>query len=112
IIGGRIVPSFTRNWLVRENPGRLPASFGGFDVATLVLSALALGAWTLFPARPETGLLMLAAGFLNLLRLSRWAGDRTFRDPLVLVLHVAYLFVPAGLLVCGLAALRPDAMPW
>ena len=28
LIGGRIVPSFTRNWLARENPGRLPASFG------------------------------------------------------------------------------------
>ena len=23
LIGGRIIPSFTRNWLVRENPGRL-----------------------------------------------------------------------------------------
>src|ERR1039458_8883925 len=31
MIGGRIVPSFTRNWLVRENPGRLPAPFGRFD---------------------------------------------------------------------------------
>ncbi|TIU44060.1 MAG: NnrS family protein, partial [Mesorhizobium sp.] len=30
IVGGRIVPSFTRNWLVRENPGRIPASFGKF----------------------------------------------------------------------------------
>lgn len=111
IIGGRIVPSFTRNWLVRENPGRLPAPFGRFDVAALVTSALALGAWSLFPVRPETGLLLVAAGMLNLVRLTRWAGDRTFRDPLVLVLHVAYLFVPAGLLVCGLAALLPDAVP-
>ena len=24
LIGGRVIPSFTRNWLVRENPGRLP----------------------------------------------------------------------------------------
>jgi uncharacterized protein involved in response to NO len=24
LIGGRIIPSFTRNWLVREKPGRLP----------------------------------------------------------------------------------------
>lgn len=28
LVGGRIVPSFTRNWLVRENPGRLPAPSG------------------------------------------------------------------------------------
>ena len=32
VIGGRIVPSFTRNWLARENPGRLPAPFARFDV--------------------------------------------------------------------------------
>jgi hypothetical protein len=31
LIGGRIVPSFTRNWLARENPGRLPTSFSRFD---------------------------------------------------------------------------------
>src|SRR5690242_17937709 len=31
LIGGRIIPSFTRNWLVRENPGRLPLPFGRFD---------------------------------------------------------------------------------
>ena len=31
LIGGRIVPSFTRNWLARENPGRLPVPFDHFD---------------------------------------------------------------------------------
>jgi len=39
IIGGRIVPSFTRN-LARENPGRLPVPFGRFDVGILVLSGV------------------------------------------------------------------------
>jgi uncharacterized protein involved in response to NO len=33
LIGGRIIPSFTRNWLARENPGRLPLPFGKFDAA-------------------------------------------------------------------------------
>jgi uncharacterized protein involved in response to NO len=42
IIGGRIVPSFTRNWLARENPGRLPVPFGRFDVVILVLSGMGL----------------------------------------------------------------------
>ena len=39
LIGGRIVPSFTRNWLVRVNPGRLPRPFGRFDALALVGSA-------------------------------------------------------------------------
>jgi len=111
IIGGRIIPSFTRNWLVRENPGRLPVPFNRFDMAAIVASAAALGLWVLLPERPETGILLAAAGLLNLARLSRWAGHRTLRDPLLLVLHVAYLFVPAGLIVSGLAALSPATLP-
>jgi uncharacterized protein involved in response to NO len=42
LIGGRVVPSFTRNWLARENPGRLPVPFGLFDQMILGVSGLAL----------------------------------------------------------------------
>src|SRR5690606_13002993 len=31
LIGGRIIPSFTRNWVVRQGPGRLPEPFARFD---------------------------------------------------------------------------------
>ena len=44
VIGGRIVPSFTRNWLARENPGRLPAPFARFDVVTMAASCRGAGA--------------------------------------------------------------------
>lgn len=107
IVGGRIIPSFTRNWLARENPGRLPVPFGRFDAATVVLSTLALLLWVAAPDSPASGLGLIAAGLLNLVRLARWAGDRTGRDMLVLILHVAYLFVPTGFLLTGIAALVP-----
>ena len=42
LIGGRIVPSFTRNWLARANPGRLPAPFSRFDAVAIAASAVAL----------------------------------------------------------------------
>ena len=45
VIGGRIIPSFTRNWLVRENPGRLPVPFARFDVVVIVISALTLASF-------------------------------------------------------------------
>src|SRR5664279_6119592 len=45
LIGGRIVPSFTRNWLVRENPGRLPVPFGRFHTIIIASGALALASW-------------------------------------------------------------------
>ena len=38
------------------------------------------------------------------MRLGRWAGERTTRERLVLVLHVAYAFVALGFALEGLAA--------
>jgi len=62
LIGGRIVPSFTRNWLVRENPGRLPAPFGRFDMIVVAVSALALMAWVADSASQYTGAALALAG--------------------------------------------------
>lgn len=111
VIGGRIIPSFTHNWLMRENPGRLPVSFNRFDAVVILFSAVALAGWAIVPERAETGVLLILAAGLNGARLLRWAGDRTWRDPLVLILHVAYAFVPLGFLLNGLAALMPDLVP-
>jgi uncharacterized protein involved in response to NO len=105
IVGGRIVPSFTRNWLARENPGRLPVPFGRFDVASLVIAVLALASWVILPFGRATAVALLAGALMQGLRLVRWAGDRTLRDRLVLVLHVGYAFVPIGFLLGGLGAL-------
>jgi uncharacterized protein involved in response to NO len=104
LIGGRIVPSFTRNWLARENPGRMPEPFGPFDALVISASLIALLSWVAAPGSPVTGALLIAAGVLHLLRLARWAGDRTLRDRLVLILHLAYAFIPAGYILSGLAA--------
>lgn len=111
IIGGRIIPSFTRNWLARENPGRLPVPYNRFDTASVIVSVVALALWVLQAEGIVTGLLMIVAAGLNIARLVRWAGDRALRDPLVLVLHAAYVFVPLGLLFSGLAAFWPEEIP-
>jgi uncharacterized protein involved in response to NO len=99
VIGGRIIPSFTRNWLARQQEGRMPAAFNRFDVVAIGISALALLAWVVSPIAPATSVVLLVAGLVQLARLARWAGERTWRDRLVLVLHIAYLFVPAGFLL-------------
>ena len=111
LIGGRIIPSFTRNWLVRENPGRLPAPFDRFDIASIAVSIAALGAWTVIPDSNISGVLMAVAAICQAWRLSRWAGERTTRDPLVLVLHAAYAFVPVGLALVSASIFFPDAVP-
>jgi uncharacterized protein involved in response to NO len=104
LIGGRIVPSFTRNWLVRENPGRLPVPFGRFDIIVVALGAVALVCWVVASASQFTGAALALAGLLHLVRLARWAGDRTWRDRLVLILHVGYFFVPLGFLLNAASA--------
>lgn len=105
LIGGRIVPSFTNNWLARNNPGRMPAPFSRYDGATLAISVAALVSWVVAPVAPATGWLMLLAGSMQTVRLARWAGHRAIADRLVLVLHVAYAFVPLGFVLSGLAVL-------
>jgi uncharacterized protein involved in response to NO len=109
VIGGRIIPSFTRNWLARENPGRLPAPFARFDVAVILLSAVTLVLWTAQPSGKITAAALAATGALHIVRLARWAGDRTWRDRLVLILHIGYAFVPLGFLLAGAAAI--DLVP-
>jgi uncharacterized protein involved in response to NO len=112
LIGGRVVPSFTRNWLARQGPGPLPAPFGKFDGIAIAFSAAALGVWAVSPVAVWTGLALMAAGVFQALRLARWAGYRTGRDCLVAVLHVAYGFIPLGFVLLALGAfdvLSPSA---
>src|SRR3954454_25226390 len=87
LIGGRIIPSFTRNWLVRENPGRLPVPFGKFDMIVVAASALAVLCWAAGADGRFTGAVLAFTGLLHLVRLVRWAGDRTWRERLLLILH-------------------------
>lgn len=105
LIGGRVIPSFTRNWLARTRPGALlPVAFNRFDVMTILAAVASLVLWVAAPAEPVTGAVLMLAGLLQAARLARWAGHRTWPDRLVLILHLAYLFVPIGFLLLGLAA--------
>lgn len=105
VIGGRIVPSFTRNWLARENPGRLPAPMGHFDIVVIAVSAIALALWVAQLEARVSAVALAVSGLLQIARLARWAGDRTLADRLVLVLHVGYAFVPVGFLLASAGAL-------
>lgn len=108
VIGGRVVPSFTRNWLVKQRETRLPAPpMQRFDKAALLVLLAALVLWVALPDGVLTGGALVAAGLVHLVRLARWAGERTGTEPLVWVLHVGYGFVPLGALALGLEAVLP-----
>lgn len=109
LIGGRIIPSFTRNWMVKQRvSGRLPTQPQHLDLLVIASTALALLIWLIFPHNRLTGVILILAAAAQALRLSRWGGLRTTSDPLVLVLHVGYLWVPVGLLLLGLSIAGAD----
>ncbi|MDD9716451.1 NnrS family protein [Dinoroseobacter sp. PD6] len=109
VIGGRIIPSFTRNWLVKRGDTVLPTPpMQVFDKLTLLVLLGALLAWVGWPLHILTGGLLVAAGLLHLARLARWSWQRTAAEPLVWVLHLAYLFLPMGAVLQGLATLWPE----
>jgi uncharacterized protein involved in response to NO len=114
VIGGRIVPSFTMNWLRPREPGAMPVPFARFDAVVIAASAAALALWVVLPEHRAIGAGLLVAGVLQAVRLWRWVGWRTAGEKLVLVLHVAYLFVPVGFLllagvILGVLPLLPSA---
>ena len=114
-IGGRVTPNFTRDFTVRERLAERPAPFSRFDVASLVLVVFAAVAWMVDPQAPGTGWALMAAGFVTLVRLARWRGWVTWREPLVLILHVGYGWLALALLalggaVLGLGLKTPDAV--
>ncbi|UOA27854.1 NnrS family protein [Pseudosulfitobacter sp. DSM 107133] len=110
VIGGRIIPSFTRNWLVRmERRARPAPPMQGFDRLTLLFSLLVLLLWVVRPAQTYTGVALCLFGLCHLARQVRWQPHQTWRDPLVWVLHLSYAFIPAGALALGLTQLAGGA---
>jgi len=107
LVGGRIVPSFTHNWLARTGDPKRPASLGRLDFVSIGIMAVALVSWVAAPNWQGTGVLLLAGAIAQVVRLSRWAGARTWREPIVFVLHLGYAFIPIGALILGISILRP-----
>ncbi|WP_187428104.1 hypothetical protein ROLI_002280 [Roseobacter fucihabitans] len=103
VIGGRVVPSFTRSWLVKQKADQLPSPpMQRFDKISLLALLIALLTWVATPASLLTAACLAVAGLLHVMRVFRWAGVHTRAEPLVSVLHIAYLMLPLGAL--GLAA--------
>jgi len=104
LIGGRLIPSFTRNRLAKLSPaGPLPKQPDRFDVAALIMTVVALSAWVAAPVAVASGYALLASGVAQAIRVSRWQGIRTLREPIILILHVAYCWIPIGLLLLGVS---------
>jgi uncharacterized protein involved in response to NO len=105
LIGGRIVPSFTRNWLTKIKAERFPSPAGIFDKISLISLVVFVFAQIVIPYHELTSLLALLAGLLHGIRLIRWKVWMTLSEPLILILHVGYMWLSVALVLIGFAGL-------
>jgi uncharacterized protein involved in response to NO len=107
-VGGRIVPSFTRNWLAKERPEiRAPASFGVIDRAVLAIIGLTLVVWLVAPESAAAPWVELVGGVAVGVRLARWRGQATLHEPLLWVLHLGYGWLALGFLLLAFIGFMP-----
>jgi uncharacterized protein involved in response to NO len=111
IIGGRILPSFTANWMRAQGIARPPSNHPLLDRLTIAATLLIGIAGGLYPTSPVTGWIALVAATLHGLRLVQWRGLATAREPLLFILHVSYMWLPLGYALLGLAIIAGVGTP-
>ena len=103
VVGGRIIPSFTRNWLMKRGHAHLPVFHGPIDTMALGVLHAGLLLWAFVPELRAAGLLLILSAAVNGWRLSRWVGTATRSEPLLFILHVGYAWMCLGVALLGLA---------
>ncbi|MDO6564043.1 NnrS family protein [Amphritea sp. 1_MG-2023] len=104
VMGGRVIPFFTERALAFE-----AKRYRWLEASVIPLAA----AWLIADLSPFTLIANLLAALnaaVHLLRLSGWFKLRMLRNPLIWVLHLAYLFIPLGFALkalSGMASLSP-----
>ncbi len=106
LVGGRVIPFFTRSATAQntspaniESTPRLDLWLAGLSIAGAVL--FFISAFFTPPISPAW--LMLLAGSLHLLRLTYWQSSKSHSQPLLWSLHVSYGCLGLGLILLGLS---------
>ncbi len=110
-IGGRTVPSFTRNWMLQVGRAPLPAQADRMDQAGVFLVAAAAACWIAVPDLRLAGVALCLAGLATLIRLSRWRTREVLFEPLLWSLHAGYGWLGLGLILAGVHILAPTVVP-
>jgi uncharacterized protein involved in response to NO len=110
VVGGRIIPAFTRSALVAGGKSSSIQPAPRLEAASLAaVAAVVIGDLTV-PDTKTAGVLTALAAVLLTARLGRWEGVRALGMLLVFVLHVGYAWLAVAL---GLkAAFLLGQLPW
>ena len=110
VIGGRIIPTFTTNALHASGGSIGAISVSLVDRSAIAAMALLIIVEAVTEMSVMTGVVALVAAVLNAIRLAGWRGERTFRPPILWILHLGYLWLIVGLALKAAAALS-DMVP-
>lgn len=97
VIGGRIVPAFTRNVIPPARADLWPVSHRAVERLAIASVALMALADVVAPDAMLTGALAGLAAAVHAVRLVLWKGWSTLRRPILWVLHLGYLWIPIAL---------------
>ncbi len=110
LIGGRVVPSFTRNWMMNQKLNPLPIGFDNIDKIGLAFGVVAALAWAAIPDFALTGIVFAIAALLYFYRISRWRGMACGGEWLVVILHIGYLWLPVWFTLMAVSIFWPDTL--
>jgi uncharacterized protein involved in response to NO len=103
IIAGRITPAFTVNWLRKTGrDGSSVRVMPGLERLVVPITALMIPADLVGSPGMSAGVALVAA-LLHGVRLVQWRGWHTVSEPLLWILHVAYLWIVVALVLKALA---------
>ncbi len=105
IIGGRIVPAFTGNALRKRGIEVTMRSSRPLELIVLASTVAYVFVDIVAPTAAITGFVAAAAAMAHLFRLTGWRGLRSWREPIVWILHAAYAWLPVGLALKAIFAL-------
>lgn len=109
IVGGRAVPAFTRHWIERAGicfPFRDHAAIGSMAIVILIAAQMLI----IFDCDGIAGVLIILSGIMQFMRMPGWGSWLVHRDSALLLLHLAWLWLSVGLMLCGLSLLLPSAL--
>lgn len=111
LIGGKLVPSFTRNALPQADRSTVTAQGTRFDTLVNWTTALAVLIWIADINGFDIVGLALASLF-QLLRAIRWRPWQIAHEPSALALHLAYAWLPIGIFALAFAGQdeQPDTL--
>lgn len=112
LISARVIPAFTQNALRMKLQTNITCTTPQWTHLATVVLVLLLAIATLLDA-PDLvkGVIASATAIVLIYRMARWHSFKTLDNPIVWVLHAAYVWLPIGFALTGVAHLTDFLNP-